>query len=67
MKQKVLDFINRHFVPGSVELHDCSFFPGGIIVRDSTGGQMLFFYDFTREQVMCCEPGQTARPVEEVS
>lgn len=63
MKQKVLDFINKKFVPGSVGLEDCTFLPGGVVVKDNFGDQILFYYDGERDCMMCAEQGQPAKPV----
>ncbi|HWQ42775.1 MAG TPA: hypothetical protein VN456_12170 [Desulfosporosinus sp.] len=62
-KSKVLEFINKKFIPGSVALEDCSFLPGGVIVKDTFNEQMLFFYDTDRGCMMCAEPGQAAKIV----
>ena len=61
--QKVLRFINQCFEPGSISLEPCPLIPGGQIVRDKAGAQMLFFWDIEHQCVMSAEPGELARRV----
>lgn len=46
-KEMVLRLIHDSFNPGTVTLEDFPMFPGGQIVRDRFGDQLLIYYDIT--------------------
>ncbi|WP_040411339.1 hypothetical protein [Desulfosporosinus sp. OT] len=54
---KVLKFIGDCFASGSVTLKECPLVPGGQIVRDKTGAEMLFFWSIEYECLMHADPG----------
>lgn len=55
--QKVLKFINNCFVPGSVTVKDCSLVPGGKIIRDKSGDELLIFWSIEYECLMKADLG----------
>ena len=61
--QKVLKFINDCFVPGSVTTQECSLVPGGQIVRDQSGAEMLLFWSIEYECLMQADPGDPGKRV----
>ena len=50
-KEKVLAWLNEQFVSDSIEVVDFPALPGGTIVRDQEGGEMLVFFDALTGQV----------------
>lgn len=50
-KQKVLTWIDKQFIPGSVTTEDFPALPGGTIVKDVEGGMMLVFFDVLTDSV----------------
>ena len=55
--QMVLKFINKCFAPGTVITKECPLVPGGQIVRDKSGAEMLFFWSIEYECLMHADPG----------
>ena len=61
-KEMVLMLINDSSNPGTVTLEDFPMFPGGQIVRDKFGDQVLIFYDITNDCIRSQSPdGWTRR------
>lgn len=50
-KAKVMEWIEKHFNVENFELLDFPLFPGGTILRDKQGAQLLVYYDFLRSQI----------------
>jgi|Wag4MinimDraft_15_1082655.scaffolds.fasta_scaffold00901_3 hypothetical protein len=50
-KTKVMEWINQHFKVENFTLIDFPFLPGGTILRDKQGAQLLVYYDFLRSQI----------------
>jgi len=61
--QKVLKFIDDNFVPGSITVQECTLVPGGQIVRDKSGAEMLLFWNIEYECLMKAEPGEQGKRV----
>lgn len=61
--QKVLDFIDQCFVPGSVTTEECPLVPGGQIIRDRTGAELLLWWSIEYECFMQAESGKTGKRV----
>lgn len=50
-KTKVIEWINEHFNAEKFELLDFPLLPGGTILKDKQGAQLLVYYDFLRGQI----------------
>ncbi len=48
---KVRDWIKDSFEENSVELKDFPILPGGTLIKDNQGGEMLAFWDIETHQV----------------
>lgn len=48
---KVVQWINEQFEAGAVDIVDFPLLPGGKIVRDKVGGEMLVFYDILTGEI----------------
>lgn len=60
-RESVQSFLDNCFIPGSLSLTECPVVPGGVIVKDKCGYQMLFFWDIEEQCVMGCKPGELAK------
>ncbi|MBC2723515.1 hypothetical protein [Desulfosporosinus sp.] len=56
--RKVLKFINDCFVPGSVTVKECPLVPGGKIIRDKSGSELLIFWSVEYECLMQADLGK---------
>ena len=48
-REKVLEEIDFHFDKEAITLKEFSLFPGGVIVQDKKGGEMLFYWDILND------------------
>jgi hypothetical protein len=51
LKNKVLAWIEENFIISEIEVIDFPAFPGGQLIRDKQGGEMVVYYDIATEQV----------------
>ncbi len=51
-------WINENFIPGSVTVTPWPLLPGGTIIRDKEGGEMLVFLDMMTGKVKWMLPGE---------
>ena len=61
--QKVLKFIDGCFIPGAVTTEECPLVPGGQIVRDRTGAELLLWWSIEYECMMQADPGKPGKRV----
>ncbi len=50
-KESVAAWLVLNFEPDEVTTEDYPLLPGGLIIRDKTGGEMLCWWDFLSEKV----------------
>ena len=51
LKEKVLKWIEENFESTSITIIDFPIFPGGCLIKDSQGEEMLVYYDITTENI----------------
>lgn len=61
IKQLVKKYIYDSFVPGSVILEDFPSFPGGQIIKDGSGAQLLIYYDIAQDCIRSQSSGGWSR------
>lgn len=49
-RKKVQKWIGENFCQGKMEQEECPAVPGGVILRDEKGGEMLIWWDFLEEK-----------------
>jgi phage-related protein len=52
-KKKVIEYIENNFDIELVKIKDFPVLPGGTIVIDSNGDEILFYWDILRQKVVC--------------
>ena len=50
-RDKVQEWIGENFCGGEMEQEKCLIVPGGVILRDEKGGEMLIWWDFLEEKI----------------
>ncbi len=50
-KAKVMQWIQQHFNTENFEIIDFPLFPGGTILKDKQGAQLLVYWDFLRGEI----------------
>ena len=55
-EKRVLDYIEQHFNLSCFEVLDFPLMPGGKILRDKNGDELLFYHDILTDTVKFKEP-----------
>ena len=50
-RAKVQDYIAKHFDTAAVTLKPIDWMPGGVIVQDKNGDEMLVWWDFVNDTI----------------
>lgn len=60
-KDMVLKLIHESFIPGSITLEEFPLLPGGQIVKDRFGDQLIIYYDIMNDCIRSQAPNGWTR------
>ena len=56
MRTQVIGFIADHFEEGAVTVRPCEILPGGCVIKDKKGDEMIIYFDILKQEVKTTFP-----------